>query len=123
MSKLLLGAHTSRTDVLAALRALVPDVPLVELRNHLAHGTPFLERIYPMNDREEVAHLFRAVLDVLRANDVEPIAYIFDDEDEEFDATTSATKREPVAHLENELHLPEQIHADFERLAKEGHRP
>lgn len=121
MSRLLLGAQTDRADVMASLRKHLPDLSLVELRGHLAAGTPFLERLYPMNDREDVAALFRAVIATLKSHQVDPIAYVIDDDEEEFDLSRSASFREPVEILENVLRRAEDIHEDFERLEKEGH--
>jgi len=120
MSKLLIAAKTDRTDVLAALHKLLPGVPLSELRQHLSAGTPFVERLYPMNDREEVASLFRKILAELDSKSIEAIGYDLREEDE-FDPITSADKRENAEVIENILHRAEQISEDFDDLEKEGH--
>lgn len=73
MRRLAFAANTKKADVVVALKKLVPDLPIGELRERLATGRPFLE-LTDWQDEENAA-LIREVIAELDSRAVEPLIY------------------------------------------------
>jgi hypothetical protein len=70
MSRISIVATTNRLEVLPALRRLLPDVVLLELKQRLTQGNVLVERELFMNDHEEVHPLLRRIVAELQSHGV-----------------------------------------------------
>lgn len=119
MSKIAIAAKTDRTDVALALRKVLPNASIADLKQSLATGRPFFEMLFGDPDHDEQEAIVRKLVGELQRVGVEPIVYELG---EMQSADEPGVEPESVEYLMNRFAQWKQIGDQFDDLEKEGHR-